>query len=156
MNRIILAFFLLFAGVFKAFSNPVDMETAKMIAQNFMNISSQNSKTISDVVIEKFEGQNSFYVVNFHEGGWVMVSAEDKTMPVFAYSYSATYRIEDEKPDGFLFLTDEYKEGVDIARKEESARDNKITEMWNQLTTDEVSGSISRDSIRWDYGNYVP
>jgi uncharacterized protein YpmB len=37
----------------------------------------RSSTTIMDVVTEKGQGQNSFYVVNFREGGWVMVSADD-------------------------------------------------------------------------------
>ena len=59
----------------KLFSNPVDVETAKTVAQNFERKSRGVSKMVSDVVTEQFEGQNSFYVVNFREGGWVMVSA---------------------------------------------------------------------------------
>ena len=64
---------LLFAVVIEVYSNPVDMETAKRVAQNFMSRSRQVSRTVLDVVVERYEGQNSFYVVNFREGGWIMV-----------------------------------------------------------------------------------
>ena len=136
MNRLIsvcIAILLLFGGSFGLFSNPVDIEIAKRVAQNFMNQSRQTSKTVSDVVTERFEGQNSFYVVNFREGGWVMVSSEDKTIPVLAYSHNGTYRIEDEKPDGFLFWVAEYKGQVDFARKMESVRNNEIIDEWKKL-----------------------
>ena len=61
MNRIILIFILILVGVLEAFSNPVDTE----VAQNFMSKSHNTSKIIADVVTEKFEGQNVFYVVNY-------------------------------------------------------------------------------------------
>ena len=157
MNIIILvniAVFLLFGGSFDLFSNPVEMKTAKKVAQNYMGKSRQTSKTVSDVVTERFEGQNSFYVVNFREGGWVMVSADDSTVPVFAYSNNGTYRIEDEKPGGFLFLVEEYKEQVDIVRKSGSTRSAEIAELWNQLMDDGDNNAIGRANII--YPDYNP
>ena len=70
---------MIFAVSTELFSNPVDIKTAQTVAQNFERKSRGVSKMVSDVVTELFEGQNSFYVVNFREGGWVMVSAEDVT-----------------------------------------------------------------------------
>ena len=108
MNKIIIIFFLLFVCSTTSVSNPVDMETAKVVAQNFMSKERHTSRMVSDVVYEKCEGQNSLYVVNFREGGWVMVSADDFTVPVLAFSLDGTYRTEDVKPDGFLYLVEEY------------------------------------------------
>jgi len=75
---------LLFAIAGEAYSRPVDIETARIVAQKFMGRTRSTSNTVSDVVAERFEGQNSLYVVNFREGGWVMVSADDATIPVLA------------------------------------------------------------------------
>jgi len=108
MNRVFLTLFLLFTGSIVLFSNPVDIETAKTVAQIFMGKSRHSVKTAFDVVVERFEGQNSFYVVNFREGGWVMVSADNSTVPVLAFSLDGIYRMEDEKPDGFLYLVEGY------------------------------------------------
>lgn len=146
MNRVILAFLLFFASSIESFSNPVDTETAKKVAQNFMNRSCHTSKTILDVVVERFKGQNSFYVVNFREGGWVMVSADDSTVPVFAFSLDDTYRIDNEKPDAFLDMVSEYKEQVDLSRKMGSTRSNETIESWNQLTIADKGNTITRSS----------
>ena len=62
---ICIALLLLSGASLNLFSNPVDMETAKKVAQNFINQNRQISKTALDVVIEKWEGHNSIYVVNF-------------------------------------------------------------------------------------------
>jgi hypothetical protein len=148
---------LLFAVSIEAFSNPVDIETARIVAQNFMSKSRNTSKMISDVVTKRFEGHNSFYVVNFREGGWVMVSAENSTVPVLAFSFDGTYRTEDEKPDGFLYLIEDYKEQVDVSRKMQSTRRSEVIEMWNQLMVDEKSGNdISRQSITSETKTYTP
>ena len=78
-TKIILAG-LLFTIALVGYSRPVDIEKARTVAQNFMSRTRGTSNTVSDVVIEQFEEQNSFYVINFREGGWVMVSAEDATI----------------------------------------------------------------------------
>ena len=127
---------LILSETIETFSNPVNVETAKIVAKNFMNKSRGTTNTISDIFIEKFEGQNSFYVFNFHEGGWIMVSADDITIPVFAYSYKGTYNMEVEKPGGFLFLISEYKEQLDNARKKGIKRSDEIIEMWENLLED--------------------
>jgi hypothetical protein len=97
-------------------ARPVDIETAKKVAQNFMSIRQDSRRAILDVVVERFEGQNSFYVVNFVGGSWVMVSADDLAVPVLSYSYDGIYRTEDEKPAGFLYLVSEYVEQINFAR----------------------------------------
>ena len=71
IKKIVSLVILLLAVTTELFSNPVDVETAKIVAQNFTSRSRGVSKTVSDVVTEQFEGQNSFHVVNFREGGWV-------------------------------------------------------------------------------------
>jgi hypothetical protein len=137
---------LLFTSVLESFSNPVNTETAKKVAQNFMNIRRNISNTVLDVVIEKREGQNSFYVVNFREGGWVMISADDSTVPILGYNFNGTYLIEDEKPDGFLYLVSGYRERVDVARRTRATRSNEIIEQWNKLITGEGRKNISQKS----------
>ena len=147
---------MLFAIAIESYSNPVDIETAKSVAQNFMNKRGNTSKMVSDVVTEQFEGHNSFYVVNFHEGGWVMVSADNSTVPALAFSLDGAYRAEDEKPDGFLYLIEDYKEQVDVARKMQSSRSNEVIEMWNQLMfdVDNDNSDISRQSITPETRDY--
>ena len=57
----IISVIVLFAVAFKAYSGPVDAEPAKRVAMNFESKSRNATKTVSDVVIEQFEGYNSFY-----------------------------------------------------------------------------------------------
>ncbi|MDR1761885.1 MAG: C10 family peptidase, partial [Bacteroidales bacterium] len=98
-------------------SSVVKMKTVTKVAQNFMSNNCNVSKIVSNVIVEKFEEQNSFYVVNFKEGGWVMVSAESSAVPILAFSNEGTYRMEDAKPAALLYLIDNYKEQIAVSRK---------------------------------------
>lgn len=140
----------------EAYSNPVDKEMAKIVAQNFMSRSRSASKMVSDVVTEQFEGHNSFYVVNFREGGWVMVSAENSTVPVLAFSIDGAYHTDDEKPDGLLYMIGDYKEQVNVSRKTAMTRNNEVVKMWSQLLVDEDGGNISRQSAVSNTMAYTP
>ncbi|MDR2887520.1 MAG: thiol protease/hemagglutinin PrtT [Bacteroidales bacterium] len=136
------------------------MEKARIVAQNFMGKSRSASKNISDVVTEQFERQNSFYVINFHEGGWVMVAADDIAIPVLAYSAGGVYRTEDEKPPAFRYLIDEYKEQIDIARRTELKRTDEIKEKWENLQTYESNTMskcrVPQKSAILNTGTYTP
>jgi acetyl esterase/lipase len=88
--KIVISAILLFTVTGKLSSNPVDAETARRVAQNFMGKSRGDSKAVSEVITERFEEQNSIYVVNLHGGGWVMVSGDDAAVPVLAYSDNGT------------------------------------------------------------------
>ena len=160
MNRVVLinmVFLLLLGNTVESFSNPVDMEIAKKVAQDFMSKRRNTSNVVMDVVVEKWEGQNSFYVVNLREGGWVMVSADDSTVPVFACSFDETYRMDDDHPDAFLLLVTGYKEQVDISRKNGAVRNNEIKEQWDNLIADENRNSgISQNFAISFIPTYVP
>ena len=142
-NKIILKsvmFFLLFGFTIELLAKPVDVETAKKVAQNFMNIRRSNTNAVLDVVVERFESQNSFYVINFIDGGWVMVSADDRAVPVLSYSYESLYRTEDEKPAGFLYLISEYNDQINFARNMDrdlidTVKSKEIADEWAKLTS---------------------
>jgi hypothetical protein len=63
--------------------------------------------------------------------------------------------LEDEKPGGFLFLIDGYKEEVDISRKMGATASNEVIEMWSQLLVDGGS-STSRQSASPGTRTYTP
>jgi len=63
-------------------ASPVDSTIAKTVALNFMDSKRISPNTILNLVSEQQYGQNAFFVVNFNEGGWVLVSAIRNTVPV--------------------------------------------------------------------------
>ena len=83
-------------------------------------------------MIEKTNGNTSFYVINFKDGGWVMVSSDNNTVPVLGYSLFGTYKIEDPKPEAFLDWINGYKKQITYASKLKT-KSPAILEKWEKL-----------------------
>jgi len=134
MKRIIFILFLtLHLGYILA--NPIDKETAKKVAVNFMNSKVASSMIVKNVITEDLNGQISFYVVNFQTGGWVMVSADNSAVPVLGYNLFGEYKIEDEKPEAFIELTTSYKEQITISKNLKSSN-LEIISKWEKLLSE--------------------
>lgn len=116
-------------------ASPIDKETAKKVAVNFMSNKINTSLIVKNVVTEELNGQISFYVVNFLEGGWAMVSADNSAIPVLSYNLSGEYKLEDEKPESFIELTTNYKEQIASSKLLKSANAD-ISTKWNKLLSE--------------------
>jgi photosystem II stability/assembly factor-like uncharacterized protein len=88
MKKIVLFIVIVFfAGV--SFSNPVTQNEAVNLATNFMKFQAGNLKTnfdVSNVVENKKNDLTTFYIINFKEGGFVIISADDRVEPILGYS----------------------------------------------------------------------
>jgi photosystem II stability/assembly factor-like uncharacterized protein len=92
MKKCILYFVLAVFG-YAAFSAPVSIEKAQKIAVHYMShyASAKTDFHIQNVVIREKQGITTFYIFNFVNGGYVMVSADDAVIPVLGYSETGTY-----------------------------------------------------------------
>lgn len=134
MKKYIILLFILFKiGIVLA--NSVDIETAKEVAVNFMYDKPIISFEIKNVVTEKYNGQISYYVVNFEKGGWAMVSADNFVVPVLGYNLEGEYKLEDDKPEAFIALTTGYKEQIAHTKKIKYTN-NKISSKWQTCLND--------------------
>ncbi|MPM42310.1 hypothetical protein SDC9_88975 [bioreactor metagenome] len=144
MKKIKLLFFLILStGIILA--NPIDKETAKKVAINFMSNRISTSLTVKNVITEELNGQISFYVVNFLEGGWAMVSADNSAVPVLSFNLSGEYKLEDEKPESFIELTTNYKEQIASSKSLKSANgkiSKDISTKWNNLLSESKLKSL--------------
>jgi PKD repeat protein len=85
-------FFLLTAFSFGLFASPVTLESAKSVAVNFYkNYSAKSNVAVSNVITYQKDGLNTFYVITFETGGFVVVSADDAVIPVLGYSPTDTF-----------------------------------------------------------------
>jgi len=136
MKKILVSIFLLYL-FYPLWSHPIDSETAKKVAKNFISQRRNTTNEVLNVVTEKMNGESSFYVVNFHEGGWVMVSADDSAVPVLSYNLYGEFKLEDEKPEAFIELTSAYKEQIAFSKTLEFFN-SEISLKWESL----ISGNI--------------
>jgi len=129
MKKIITLFFLIINIGF-SLANPIDKETAKTVAKNFMdNKLSGKTNTIKNIFGEKYKGEIVYYVINFTGEGWVIVSADDNTVPILGYSIDNHSEKNVAKPSALNSLFLNYKQQIYKAK----SKNKKINERWNDL-----------------------
>ena len=76
-------------------AKPVDVDTAKKVALNWYSEKSDinvNNLMITEIFIEEKDSENIFYIFNFENTGFVIVSADDDTIPILCYSLKGNYK----------------------------------------------------------------
>ena len=79
---------LLLAGFGSTRAAEVSQEQAVEMAKTRVTGTVGSIKTVS------YEGQKAYYVVQYKEGGWVLVSADDRSMPIIGYNDKGTFQTE--------------------------------------------------------------
>ncbi len=91
--------------------------------------------------------------------GYIIVAAEDRVVPVLAFSFSIQLSDENQAP-AFNWIVNSYKNEIVYARKQNNEVTREISQMW----TDALNGSSKSkntsvvmpktDYIKWDQGKY--
>lgn len=74
--------------------NFVGIEKAKIVAKNWYEMNAPEGVTnydVKEVIPTNYQGETTYYVVTFQQGGYVIVSANQATSPVIGYSYYSDY-----------------------------------------------------------------
>ncbi len=78
------------------FASPVSREQAKQIALNFYTLNNPSGiihPEIRNINVQTMENVTTFYVFTFTEGGFIIVAADDASVPILGYSF------ENEAPE---------------------------------------------------------
>lgn len=148
------------------YANPVDSETAKNIGEKFMKASTtlglQRNSIKSDLAhtLTSDNGTSCLYVFNIEEGGFVIVSAEDRVKPILAYSTKGSFNANDAA-DGILYYLDSYKEEIEYVRNNNIKTTNDIKSEWELVSASgRIKESRSSRSVEpllettWNQGAY--
>jgi hypothetical protein len=100
--KYIMVFMAFIAIIIPVKSQEISEELAVEVATIYMSNKSLPSMEVANVLIEECKGQNSFYVINFIKGGWIMVSSTKSATPILAYGLKGSYQLYDEKPPAFI------------------------------------------------------
>lgn len=117
-----------------AFANPIDSDKAAMVAKNFMIKKFGDGFTVAEIVPETYHNTVVVYYVNFDEGGWVMVSANDLAVPILAYSQYGKYDSFEEKPDNYVEFVSDYYERIKSLENETSTN-TYAQSLWKELSS---------------------
>ncbi len=150
------------------FNAEVNREDARKVAENtfnkFKNESMYNFKVRKLDMIESDEKVILFYIFNLDPVGFIIISAEDKTLPVFAYSFENNFNYK-SMPASLENIFNSYKKDIQDIRNSNDTRRGDIQNSWEELLADNVSQNRSRNvspmiNARFDQGgnwnNLIP
>lgn len=133
-------------------------DLAKTVAVNFFKNVRQSEKTVSEVVESYAGGILTGYAVNFREGGWVMVSANDVIEPIICFNVTGNFSkgSEDEEENPILEV---FADGIKVENTSLKSSNAKVKAKWDELientTSKKQNGLKSLPTITYkkDYPN---
>lgn len=169
---------LLVAGFFTVnlFASPVNIETAKKVAQSayFEKISyfttlSPKDFSIGEVFNYKQDGETMFYIFNIEPKGFIIVSAEDAMQPILGYGFESTYNEATAPKDNFAWLMKNFAGSIKSLRETNTVADNAIMLEWNRYIHFDFSQPLPQKAGKdvepllsctwnqdWPYNYYCP
>jgi len=167
--------FLLFSG-FSGYSDPVDSNTAKMVAKNFLahqNAGKQSIQTqqmylayVSSTKEKEFFKQIGdtslplFYIYSVKGStGFVIVSADNDATPILGYSSDGNFT-GTNIPYGLVKLLDKYKQEIKYIKRNNLKADKNIIGLWKGNYSASYVSNLSTNSVgalvqtRWNQGKY--
>jgi len=171
MNRVLSLLIVMTLSLSPVWAERISREDAALVANNFMNVSSQNSsvkKTPAKKMIMKTvpaqEEENLYYVYENADGeGWVIVAADDAVRPILAYSETGHFNTEN-MPVNVRKWMGKYNRFIQKVEKdglvagEETKTEWKVLRKGTKVTHTPVVGPLIKTT--WDqdspYWNLCP
>ncbi|WPO77347.1 C10 family peptidase [Flavobacterium sp. KACC 22761] len=136
-------------------SNSINSLIALDIAKSFFtknNSYSKNkitsNKTVKDLVTYKTsKNDNAFYVINYSEGGFLVISADNRLSPILAFSDTGTYSANpSEIPDAVLAWMESQKEQVKYVIQNKVKQNENIAFEWDLALNNKTKISQKKSS----------
>lgn len=159
MKKLTIALTLLFS-VNLALSNPIDTTTAKIIAVNFWKQNTELNR-VPDFVCEPMAPTfTGFYILNStQEGGFVIVSADDRVQPILGYSEESSFDVTNMPPNLRDWLMG-YEEQIHYAIDENIKPTEEVVAEWSTLLEGGALAPKSTTAVnpllttQWDQSPY--
>ncbi|HQO09153.1 MAG TPA: C10 family peptidase [Clostridiales bacterium] len=147
--------------IFSIFAVPVEINTAETAAKNWMKVKSENRSTgeISDYVLY----DEAFYAFNFKSGGFVLIAADDASVPVLGYSLNGIFEADKEKAN-ISFWLELYSKAIKEIRNKQLSSE-PVSQEWKNILSGNITTKSSKAvepllSTTWNqspiYNNYCP
>lgn len=121
-----------------AIANPVDVKTAKKVAETFMQIQTDKRITLQTIDYADREAFPNFYVFGT-ENSFVIISADDCVQPVLGYSTENPFGTE-KMPENLFCWLKGYDEQIAYVAKSGQKATSDIADEWKAL----ISGNTSK------------
>ena len=108
MKRSLLLSLVMLLSMTTLSARPIDAARAKTIGQRFAQANFDSNLRGSDLQLvytgSSSRGETCFYAFNVGEGGFVIVSADDRFRPIVGYSDEGTFETENPSPELMFYL----------------------------------------------------
>ncbi|HOZ30567.1 MAG TPA: C10 family peptidase [Bacteroidales bacterium] len=165
-------FLLLSLTVLISFSQNVSRDYAIQTGVNFykyhaakFDINKSNVEIENEVLLQSPSGQECIYALSFKDGGYVLVSADNRTFPVLAYSFCDDFSMDNISPANRLWI-DKYLEQYDLIESNSIESTTIIKNVWNLYYNNDVVNDKSTKGVsemlttKWNqnypYNYYCP
>ena len=146
------------------YSVAVTQTIAEQVAMNWYserNDKAPNDFEIVESFIETENAENIYYIFNFDKTGFVMVSADDITIPILGYVFEHNYTLENHPPQ-FDAMLASFREQIVYARENDISPTQEIQDDWERLNVRTENFERIRDysrlgpllSTTWNQGQY--
>jgi len=164
MKKIIFSISLLLVGLLCS-AKVITESQAASYAQKFFRTSTPVKLVVNSeqIACENAYEAPLYYVFNNPAGGWVMISGEDTSLPVLAYSNTGSFEVKG-MPENIKYFMNSYRSDMKTLRSYNLARNERIEKAWN--TIGEFDRNASRkaaktiESAQWNqsapYNKYAP
>ena len=164
MRRAVLTILLLFPFI-TAIADNVTKQEARAIAESFFGVDSQ-TKAGGNGLELVWDGETSatkasvnepaFYVYEYENGGFVIISGDDIASPVLAYSRDSKFRT-DNMPDNVAYWFESLRSAINEGRAKGYKATDKVATQWDEFRR---SGSVKAgtpvtyyETAAWDQGS---
>lgn len=151
-----------------SFASRVSESKARIVAGSFLAEQSITSHQVAGVMSQAILGEDgnvALYVVPLSPEGFVLISADDASWPVPAFSLESNYNIY-QQPENFKAWIKGYTDQITHAIKEKTESDQKTRQAWESYLTGNYVKSFKGPSTAvaplltstWDQGapyNYL-
>ena len=155
--------------------NFVSEKFVKDVSNNFLFKNEQNNslnnskvtyinKSVKELVpIKNEKSETVFYIINYNGGGFVMLAADNRTLPILAYSETNNFSLDEESyPSGLVKWLTDSKNGIELVREKNTIQTKSQHLAWenlnyqNKLHPDDIFGGGDEPNCEDDYEEVGP
>lgn len=150
-----LVLFLVLSAYWTICAQSVNMNEAETVARNFFQI--QEKSFLECAEVSAVGSDTLFYIFNA-DNGFVVISADRRTVPVLAYSDHTSYRIGEVIPPVKMWL-DNYRQQMQALRQEPHTT-TQYASIWQRLLTGHTTRDANTDFVaplvqsHWGQGKF--
>jgi hypothetical protein len=124
MRRILITGLIISIFISQGYGKAVTVQDVRNAAQSFITSAFPAGKTyqISEIIPMKIGTEIPLYAVNLKPGGWVLVSGDDKTIPVLGYSVSGSFDTAVPPGEGVGDWIRHYSKNISDAAQDKSLK----------------------------------